>query len=103
MDKTVRRVVMASVVAVLPAVVAVGPAQADTESCASHSEYDNLVTGLSVNQVYNRFDIYGYYLGDTQTYFKRGYKTCWAPGVRRIVVAYSYDTGNTINWWVEDV
>lgn len=79
------------------------PALADTESCASRGEYDNLVRGLTVNQVFNRFDIYGSYLDDNADHFRREYRSCWAPSERRIIIEFSYDTGETQDWYVRDV
>jgi hypothetical protein len=78
-------------------------ALADTENCASRAEYDNLERGLTVNQVAARFDIYGAYDGDNDSGFRRAYRSCWAPGSREIVVKYSYNTGESVDWWVRDV
>lgn len=85
------------------AVIAAPPASADTETCVSRGEYDNLVTGLTVNQVYNRFDVYGIYIGDNENVFRRAYRPCWAPGEKQVVVAFSYNSGETVDWWVRDV
>ena len=80
-------------------------AGADTETCATHAEYDNNSTGETPVEVANRYDVYGWLIGDTASGdgFKRGYRTCWAPGERKIVVVYSYDTGGSYDWWVNDV
>lgn len=83
--------------------VAAPVATADTETCVSHVEVDNMERGLTVNQVYNRFDVYGTYLDDTANYFRRGYRSCWAPGERRVIVEFSYDSGESIDWYVRDV
>lgn len=79
------------------------PANADTPDCVSHGEYDNMEVGLTPTQVYVRFDIFGTYLGDTDTgKFKRGYDACWT-NERRVVVWYSYDTNDSVYWAMRDV
>lgn len=77
-------------------------ATADTETCVTHAEFDATTTRETVNQIAARFDVYGFYLDDTANHFRRGYKTCWAPGVRQAVVVYSYDTMTSIDWYVRD-
>jgi hypothetical protein len=91
----------------IAASVVIGPttAAADTETkCGvTHAEWDNMQAGLTVNQVYNRFDVYGVYIDDTENRFRRGYRTCWAPGSVQAVVVFSYDTGESVNWYTRDV
>lgn len=81
------------------------PATADTETTCgvTHAEWDNMQSGLTVNQVYNRFDVYGIYLDDNQNTFRRGYRTCWAPGERQAVVVFSYNSGESVDWYIRDV
>lgn len=76
---------------------------ADTDNCVSHGEYDQLHGGMSVTQVYNLFDVYGVYDGDgPDNTFKRAYRSCWAPGERKVVVFFNYDSGNSVDWAIRD-
>jgi hypothetical protein len=97
--QSVMAVVMSVAAVVMPKVAA----HADTANCASRGEYDNLRTGLEPYQVANRFDIYGWFIGDNATTFRRGYNPCWDEGDRKIVIVYSYDTQGSISWSVRDV
>lgn len=77
-------------------------APADTENCVSHAEVDNYENGLTRTQVWNRFDIYGDAAGELPS--GDGYKadyvpTCWAPSERKVVVAFSYVTGESL--WID--
>lgn len=98
--KTSRALALAAILgvsALLPV-----PARADTETCVGHTEYDNTEYGLSVDQIANRYDVYGVLIDDSDARFRRAYRTCWAPGERQVVVAYSYNDGGTVNWYVRD-
>lgn len=91
-------VIQGGVVHAAPAV-----APSSTQACASHAEYNQLEYGMTVLDVANLFDEYGQYLGDTDTHFRYGYTTCWAPDTEQIVVSFSYDTGWSNNWWIKDI
>lgn len=95
--------ILTVLLALAGSVVLVETARADTESCVGSVEYDNTERGLSPLQVANRYDIYGQFLDDTQARYRREYRTCWNPGVRKVVVEYSYDTNTSVDWYVRDV
>ena len=97
-----RSLITAAAIAALAPCFVASTAHADTEGCVSHAEFDNTYYGETVSHVATRFDIYGFYIDDTNSTFRRGYRTCWAPGVRQGVVVYSYDTGGAVNWYVRD-
>jgi len=97
------RTTLATVLITLSAVFFALPVSADTPNCVSHTEYDNMTWGLTPAQVYNRFDVFGFYLGDTDNgEFKRGYDACWTDE-RRVVVWFSYDTNESVDWGIRDV
>jgi hypothetical protein len=97
------RLLTAIMLLALTAVFSALPARADTPNCVSHSEFDNMTWGLTPAQVYNRFDVFGFYLGDTDNgEFKRGYDACWTDE-RRVVVWYSYNTNQSVDWAIRDV
>lgn len=75
----------------------------DTETCVSHGEFSNMELGLTQLQVANRFDIYGKYLDDTQTRFRRGYRTCWDPTNTQAVVVFSYASNESVDWYTRDI
>lgn len=84
--------------------VAPGPASADTENCASVAEYDRLEVLMSPGSVERLFDIPGYFLGELDNgNYKRGYKTCWNPTERRIVIWYDGDSSLSIRWDIRDI
>lgn len=97
-----RRTALAAAAAIGLSLVAMPTAPADTENCVSHAEVDNYVDGLTRTQVWNRFDIYGDAAGELPS--GDGYKadyvpTCWAPNSRKVVVAFSYVTGESL--WID--
>lgn len=97
------RAVLATMLFSVLSVLTALPARADTPNCVSHMEFDNMTWGLTPSQVYNRFDVFGFYMGDTADgEFKRGYNACWTDD-RRVVVWYSYDTNESVYWDVRDV
>lgn len=85
------------------AIGSTAPAAADTETCVGRTEFDNTERWSTPVQIANRYDVFGYFLDDTADSFRRGYRSCWAPGERRVVVVYSYDTGTSVDWYVRDV
>ena len=89
----------ATVVTYLGATIA--PAQAAGE-CVGHGEFDRMERGMSVNQVARLFDLYGNYIGDDDGDQRRAYRTCWAPGERRVIVEFDYDSGNSRDWYIRD-
>lgn len=79
----------------------VPPAAADSPGCVSRVEYDNLLRGLSTEQVGGRFDTYGRYLSSGSENFRRGYRPCWSD-LRLVVVVYSLTTGLSVDWFIRD-
>jgi hypothetical protein len=75
----------------------------DTETCASRGEYDQLTASMSTGSVSNLLDVDGWvsFTGDNS--FRKSYRSCWAPGVEKIVIAYSNENGLSYDWWVTDV
>jgi hypothetical protein len=99
------RRILAAVFAVTALLAAAPPASADTEGCMSRNEYDHLQWGMTRIQVYDLFDIYGTYIGDSGNNgeYRVGYRSCWAPGERRGVLGFSYNTSG-LEWWdIRDV
>jgi hypothetical protein len=71
------------------------------ENCVTHNEYDNMVRLLTVGQVANRFDTNGVYLGAGPERWRRGYDACWT-NERRVVVWFSFTTGLSDDWAMQD-
>lgn len=69
--------------------------------CATRGEYDNLVWGLSADQVQSRFETNGWYISTGDEFFKRGYNACWDDD-RKIVIWYDLNLGLTDHWDVRD-
>lgn len=97
-----RRTIITLALAVAGVTAATAPAVADTENCVSLAEFDNTRHGESPVEVAQRFDVYGFIIEDEGANFRRGYRACWAPGVRQAVVVFSYDTGGAVNHYVRD-
>lgn len=100
-----RRVLLRA--AALPAVLSLSfltftpAATGDTPGCVSHTEFDNMVQGLSPGSVANRFDTDGWYIGENDSVFKRGYEPCWdgiGDANKKVVVAYDLDSALS-KWW----
>lgn len=99
---------MRTVTALLPtlAIAAAGlvvtPASA-AGGCVGRYEFDEMHRGMSVTRVAEWFDTYGHYIGDSwDNHQKREYVTCWAPDDRRVVVEFSYDDGDSVDWYVRN-
>jgi hypothetical protein len=75
-----------------------GPSSADTENCVSQGEYNNTTRFMSTGEVSNLYDVNGWYIGSSDTHFRRGYNACngWTDG--RVVVRYQLDTGLSDDW-----
>jgi hypothetical protein len=97
----VKRILVAMLFA-LAVIVPIAPVHA-SGGCVTHSEYDNLVWGLSTDQVQNRFETNGWFIGytDDNDFFKRGYPTCWSDD-RKVVIFYDAFIGLTDHWDVRD-
>ena len=99
MSKVLRRVVVPMLLAAPLALTSITAATAgDTPGCVDHDEFDNMVQGLGPGTVENRFDTDGWYIGDNDNVFKRGYRTCWAPGERKVVIGFDLDSALS-KWW----
>lgn len=83
------------------ALTGIPTATADTPGCVSHAEYDNMIRGLSVGQVADRFDTNGWFIGSGEERFRRGYEPCWTD-TRKVVVWYSLTTGLSVDWDIRD-
>lgn len=94
------RVVLA--VAALAAVTSIGPPAQAAGDCVSGGEYDQTHRGMSPIQVARLYDLYGNYIGDADGDQRRAYRTCWAPGERRVIVEFSYNTNDSVDWYVRD-
>ncbi len=88
-------IVTASVVDVIFA----PPVGADTENCATHSEYDQLEVLWSPGHVSEVFDIPGWVSFVGENSFRKSYHTCWDYDGTKIVVAYDINTGLSFDWW----
>jgi len=97
-----KRVLIGAALAATAPLIMTSPAQADTENCASMAEYDQLHSLMSPGSVSALFDIDGWYIGENDNVFKRGYKPCWNPDDKKIVVAYDIDTALSVWWDVRD-
>jgi hypothetical protein len=75
----------------------------DTETCASRGEYDQLEMFWSTDHVSALLDVDGWvsFTGDNS--FRKSYRSCWAPGVEKIVVSYDNGDGLSRDWWIADV
>lgn len=70
--------------------------EADTPGCATHKEYRHIHTLMSTGSVSNLLDTNGWFIGDKGLIFKRGYKACWAPKRKKVVVAYAITTSLSV-------
>lgn len=85
----------------LPVALIPTATSADTPGCVSRAEYDNMVIGIGPASVANRFDTNGWYIGENDNVFKRGYEPCWdgsGDANRKVVVAYDLDSALS-KWW----
>lgn len=81
-------------------------AAADTDGCVSLGEVDAYHDGMTRTEVWQLFDIYGAVVGDTASgdgYRVKYVPTCWAPGEKKVVVAFDYSSGESIWLDVRDV
>lgn len=97
------RLIAASVAAVAAALGVVVPADltlGNSPGCVTHAEYDRLETLMRPSTVADLFDTNGFFLGDNDDVFRRGYETCWDGPGDRVVVRYDQLSALSISWAV---
>lgn len=95
-----RSLIAAAVLAVTAPFIAITPASADTENCASRGEYDQLQEFMGLGQVRNLFDIQGRDEGDSASgsYYRYSFNACWTD--LRVWVWFSYNGLGAQRWAV---
>lgn len=69
-------------------------------ACVTRGEYDRLAQGMSLASVRALFDIPGQ-AGPTRVdEFAQDFKTCWAPGEKKVRVWFSIPFGLSTRWLI---
>lgn len=97
--RLVARAALALAVCATTLVVALPSASA--EGCVSRAEYDNLVWGLTTDQVRDRFETNGWWIATGDDFFRRGYDPCWTND-RKVVIWYDLQLGLSDHWDIRD-
>ena len=103
--RTLRKLLIAGIAAgallIAPVAIIAWPQAEAVDGCATRGEYDNLIWGLSDEQVRNRFETNGWFIGSGDDFWKRGYDACW-DNDRKVVIWYAFDNGLTDHWDIRD-